>query len=106
MSPLAVQARLRRWRRHVAVLALVLFLGGVVAVHHGPVGMRAMPGHTVCLFVLVVGAAVAAAIRVLPRRPWSRPAAVIALGSLIVEHPRAAPARAGPRFLDLRVLRL
>jgi hypothetical protein len=83
----------------------LLAITGLVAMHHGaPMDMHAMPAAAVCLAVLGVGVAVAAvaafgfrARLVLPV-DWLIPASWPA-------GPRSVPARAGPLYLRLAVLR-
>jgi peptidoglycan/LPS O-acetylase OafA/YrhL len=111
VSPLAIRRRLRRSRHTFAALALVVALGGAVAVAHGAPGaatgmdgMHGLPaaaGLAVCLGVLPLGAALA-------RRRWpSWPAPphpdprVLPPRRRLVATTVAAPARAGP---DLTVV--
>ncbi|WP_320670891.1 hypothetical protein [Patulibacter defluvii] len=116
MSPLSIRRRLRRGRRLLALVLVVLGLGGAVAVHHGMPMAGDGHGHQMamtCLAVLQVGAAltiVAAALHRAARRrrwPWSR-----WIGPLVATPLPAPPpprARAGPppepRFLRLAVIR-
>jgi len=108
MTPLSLRRVLRRSRYRVAVVLVLLGLGAAVAVHHGlPMDMQDMPGHAICLAVLggglllTAGVALTAAARRLPRS-----AEHPTLRALIVPSPRSAPARAGPLYLRLAVLRL
>jgi hypothetical protein len=83
----------------------LLAITGAVAMHHGALmDMHAMPTAAVCLAVLGVGVAVAAAVAsAFPRRlalpaDWLIPAPW-------PTGPRSVPARAGPVYLRLAVLR-
>jgi len=108
MSPMALREALRCSRRQLAIILVLLGLISAVSVHHGmPTDMHAMPGHAVCL-ALLVGAAllVAGAAVTSPRGPRSRPVdpqtPVTPSGTWC----RSVPARAGPLYLRLAVLRL
>jgi hypothetical protein len=105
VSAVSIRRLLRRARFRLAAVVAVLALTGLVAAHHGmPMDMHAMPAAAMCLAVVGAGVAVAAAIGVafpvgpapvadglMPRAPGS-PA-------------RGVPARAGPLYLRLTVLR-
>ena len=109
MSLISVQWAMRGSRRRLAVLLMVLGLGGAVAVHHAmPMDMHAMAGHSVCLAVLAAGALLVAAAfavrRVRPRPP--RRTSVRIPASRPVACCWSTPARAGPLYLRLSVLRL
>ena len=85
----------------------VIGLAGAVAAHHGaPMDMHAMPAAAMCLaIVAVAGAAVTAGAAVAGwRGVW---APVTACGSRPgwASGPRRPPARAGPLFLRLQILR-
>ncbi len=108
MSPLSLRRVLRGSRRRLAVLFVLVGLAGAVGVHHGmPMDMHAMPGQAICLAVLggalllVTGVALTGAAGRLPR-PTNFPTP----RALVVPSPRSAPARAGPLYLHLAVLRL
>jgi hypothetical protein len=96
-------------RRRVAVALALLSLAGAVAVHHAaPSDMSSMAGHGICLAMLA-GALVGAAAAGVKRFRTAVPApAVLRLAAvtLVVLAPRSAPARAGPLYLRLRVLRI
>src|SRR4051794_20071536 len=107
MSAITVNRLLRRARRHLVVVAAIAVCGGAVAAHHTmPVDMHAMPAAAMCLAVLGV-AAVSAGAAVLRR---ASPLLPRVCGCWIphrapVARPRMAPARAGPLFMQLQVLR-
>ncbi len=108
MGPIALRGSLRSSRRRLAVVLVFLGLVGAVSVHHGmPMDMHAMPGHAVCLallagaVLLVAGAAVTAA-----RGPWPRTIDVRTPVTPLGIWCRSVPARAGPLYLRLAVLRL
>jgi hypothetical protein len=73
MSVSALSRLLRRRRHHLAVLAVVLAVGGTVAVHHAALADMGMGGAmVVCLAVLpAVAVAAAHVVRALLRRPLS-----------------------------------
>jgi hypothetical protein len=100
-----VRTGLRRSRRRLVVALAVIGLAGAVAAHHGaPMDVHAMPAAAMCLaIVAVAGAAVGAAVAGW-RGVW---APVIACGSRPgwASGPRRPPARAGPLFLRLQILR-
>ncbi len=108
VSPIFVRSALRSSRRRLAVVVVLLGLAGSVAVHHGmPMDMHAMSGQSICLallagaVLLVAGVVLARARRPRPRAPkLSTP--VTPSGSWC----RSVPARAGPLYLRLAVLRL
>ncbi len=108
MSPLSLRLALRRSRGRLAVLLVFLGLASAVAVHHGmPKDMHGMSGPAICLAVLggalllLAGVALTRAAR---RR--ARPTNVASPRALVTLLPRCAPARAGPLYLRLAVLRL
>ncbi|MDQ2895815.1 MAG: hypothetical protein M3Y09_09240 [Actinomycetota bacterium] len=108
MSPIALRGFLGSSRRRLAVLLVLFGLVGAVSVHHGmPMDMHAMPGHAVCLallagaVLLVAGAAVTAALGPRPRTIDVR-TPMTPSGTWC----RSVPARAGPLYLRLAVLRL
>ncbi len=107
MSPLSLRRGLRRSRRRLAVLLVLLGLAGAVAVHHGmPMDMH-MPGPAMCLAVL--GGALVLFAGVALTSAFPRPPSATNLATpraLVVLSPRCAPARAGPLYLRLAVLRL
>ncbi len=109
VSPIALRAQLRRWRRHAALAALLSALIAVVGLHHGaPIGdvhhdaeMGAVAEMCLGVFAAVGGAVVAVA------------SALIALGRrrpAILLYPSGVPwtarlplprVRAGPTLLVL-----
>jgi len=102
-----VRTALRRSRRKLVVALAVIGLAGAVAAHHGaPMDMHAMPAAAMCLaIVAVAGAAVTAGAAVAAwRRIW---APVIRCGPRPgwTSEQRRPPARAGPLFLRLQILR-
>ena len=109
MGPLAVHRRLRRLRRSLAVVVLMLGLGGAVAFHHGAPaqmhdGHHGMDMGTVielCLgaFSAVGAAVVAITLGMLSLGRW-RPLLTLApAGVLFAPRPPEPQARAGPTFL-------
>ena len=108
MSTLRIRSALRPPRRRLAIVLAVLVLGGIVASHHvEPSGMDSgMAAGAVCVAVLGIGSALLAAEtmpRWLPRfepLPHSRPQR-----ELWTSPVRGVPARAGPSYLELSVLR-
>jgi hypothetical protein len=86
---------------------VLLVTGGAVAAHHGmPMDMQAMPGAAVCLAVLggAVMAAGSAPFRASLRLLQNFSACWVAHQAPI-RRPRSVPARAGPLFVRLQVLR-
>lgn len=105
---MVLRGAMRSSRHRLAVVLVLLGLGGAVAVHHGmPMDMHAMPGHTVCLALLAgavlfgAGVAFAAARTARPRAAESS-TPITPSGTWC----RSVPARAGPLYLRLAVLRL
>ncbi len=108
MSLISLRATLRSSRRRLAIVLILVGIGGAVTVHHAmPMNIHAMPGHAICMAVLAgtlllaVATAVNRASARLPRPtnhvlPAARPEAWC----------RSVPARAGPLCLRLSVLRL
>ena len=94
-------------------LAVVLVLGGLaaaVAVHHSiPMDMHAMPGQSVCLAVLAAGALLTG-VAVIVRATRPGPPPRVTNFRIPLSRPVACdwstPARAGPLYLRLNVLRL
>lgn len=105
---LRIRSALRSPRRRLAIVLTVLLLGGIVASHHAePSGMDSgMAAGAVCLAVLGVGTALLVA-EVLPR--WSPRFEASPVPRtrrrLCSGRARGAPARAGPSYLELSVLR-
>lgn len=96
-------------RRRVVVALALLSLAGAVAVHHAaPSDMSAMTGHGICLAMLAgaLVAAAAAGVKRLHTAPPVRAILRLVAVTLVVLAPRSAPARAGPLYLRLRVLRI
>ncbi len=110
MSLISVHRAMRGARRRSALMLILLGLGGAVVVHHAmPMDMHAMPGHSVCLAVLAAGAlllAAAAVVRRAARTHPPRPVGFRVPRCRPVARRWSIPARAGPRFLRLGVLRL
>ena len=88
-------------------MVAVVALAGAVVAHHNPIDMHGMTGMTVtmiCLAVLGAATLVAVALNILPRvRP--RPPTAKILRSLWIPAAQGTPARAGPLYLRLQVLR-
>lgn len=84
---------------------MLVATAGLVALHHGaPIGMHEMPAAAVCLAVLGAGVVVAGtAGRLLTRR--LAPAVDWLVPVVWLTEPRSVPARAGPLYLRLAVLR-
>jgi ABC-type nitrate/sulfonate/bicarbonate transport system substrate-binding protein len=105
VSAIQLRRLLRRTRRRLGLVMALLAITSLVAMHHGaPMDMHAMPAAAVCLGVLGVGVvgAVAAAFGFRARLAlpvdWLMPASW-------PTGPRSVPARAGPLYLRLAVLR-
>jgi hypothetical protein len=98
MSAAAINRLLRRYRRRLVVVALVLSIGGAVAVHHGGIDELHMgEAMVVCLAVLPVLAAGAAVGRMtLGRRHTLDPFRLPPLVAVLPPVPRA---RASPVVL-------
>ncbi len=108
MSPMSLRAALRSSRRRLAVVLVLVGLAGAVAVHHAmPMDMHAMPGQTVCLALLAGGVLLIAGVAL---RTGRGPRLHVAELSMPVTPSRtrcqSVPARAGPLYLRLAVLRL
>jgi hypothetical protein len=106
VSVIRVHRFLRRSRRHVTLAVALVATTGLVALHHGaPMGMHEMPAAAVCLAVLgVAGVAVAGAVGALLARRLALPVHWRVPVVWLTE-PRSIPARAGPLYLRLAVLR-
>lgn len=107
MTMIQLRAVLRTPRRRVLLLLAVLILGSAVFYHHAePTDMDGMVGGALCLAVLGGGTALVisgASRRWLPELralPPLRPKSLVRPLTL-----RSVPARAGPLFLRLSVLR-
>jgi hypothetical protein len=105
VSVIRVRRVLRRSRRHVTLAVVLIATTGLVALHHGvPMGMHEMPAAAVCLAVLGAGVAVAGAVG-----PLLAPRLALAVDWVVpivwLTEPRSVPARAGPLYLRLAVLR-
>jgi len=105
VSAIRVRRLLRRSRRRLTLAVIVVAATSLVALHHGvPMAMHHMPAAAVCLAVLGAGVAVAkaAGALLLPRLAlpvdWLVPV-------MWLTEPRSVPARAGPLYLRLAVLR-
>lgn len=108
MSALRLRSALRGARLRLLLLLVVLSLGGVTAYHHGePSGMEGMVSGVVCLAVLLGDGATlllsAALARWRLHRPDSSPR--IPRSVAWISPARGVPARAGPLYLRLSVLR-
>jgi hypothetical protein len=105
VSVIRVRRFVRRSRSHLALAVILIATTSLVALHHGlPMAMHEMPAAAVCLAVLGAGVVVASAAgaslarRLAPAVDWLVP--VVWLTA-----PRSVPARAGPLYLRLAVLR-
>jgi hypothetical protein len=99
-----VRAWTRRPARRLAILLAVLVVGGAVASHHAMPGMPAIGAAATCLAVL--GSAVVAVGLIAPQRRLALRASDHRAPALrFVAAPRGVPARAGPVYLELLVLR-
>ncbi len=97
-------ALMRSSRRRLLTVVVLLGFSGAVAVHHAmPTDMASMPGHAVCVAALLAGALLSVCVR-RPRPP--RVTNAQALPSRCIACDWSTPARAGPRYLRLNVLRL
>jgi peptidoglycan/LPS O-acetylase OafA/YrhL len=104
---MTLRAALRRSRREFVVALAVLGLAGAVAAHHGvPMDMHSMPAAALCLAIVTVAGAVVAvgAAVVFWRRIWA-PVVRCGARSGWASARRGPPARAGPLFVWLQVLR-
>ncbi len=108
MSPMSLRAALLSTRRRLAVVLVLICLAGAVAVHHGmPMDMHAMSGQTVCLALLAGGVLLAAGVAVATgRAPRLHVAELSTPVTPSGTWCRSVPARAGPLYLRLAVLRL
>lgn len=105
MSLIRARRLLRRSRRHLTAAIVVVAAISLVALHHGvPMVMHEMPAAAVCLAVLGAGVAVASAAGAVFVARWALPADWL-LPLLWFTRPRSVPARAGPLYLRLAVLR-
>jgi hypothetical protein len=105
VSVIRIRRLLRRSRRRLTLAVLVVAATGSVALHHGvPMQMHEMPAAAVCLAVLGAGVAVAKAAGALLVRRLALPVDWLVPVVWLAE-PRSVPARAGPLYLRLAVLR-
>ncbi len=105
VSVICVRRYLRRSRRRVTLAVLLVAITGLVALHHGmPMDMHEMPAAAVCLAVLGAGVAVATAAGALFAQRLALPVDWLVPTAWLTE-PRSVPARAGPLYLRLAVLR-
>jgi hypothetical protein len=105
VSAIHLRQLLRRKRRRLGLVLALVAVTGLVALHHGaPMDMHAMPAAAVCLAVLGIGVAVAAASALGFRTRLALPADWLIPASWPTR-PRSVPARAGPLYLRLAVLR-
>jgi len=96
---------LRRSRRQLTLAVVLVATMGLVALHHGvPMDMHEMPAAAVCLAVLGAGVAAASAAGALFVPRLALPVDWL-LPILWLTEPRSVPARAGPLYLRLAVLR-
>jgi hypothetical protein len=105
VSVIHVRRLLRRSRRHLTLALVLAATTGLLALHHGvPMDMHEMPAAAVCVAVLGAGVAVASAAGALVARRLALPLDWL-LPVLWLTEPQGAPARAGPLYLRLAVLR-
>lgn len=105
MSPLALRRLLRTSQRRLGLAFAIAALAGAVLAHHGmPMDMHMAPATT-CVAVLVLGFAVLRAVAVRVARPLPR----VSFGrwgrAVGFPAPKTVPARAGPLYLRLGVIR-
>jgi hypothetical protein len=87
------------------LVAILLATAGLVALHHAaPIAMHDMPAAAMCLAVVASGVAVARGIAGLFLQRFALPAHWL-LPLLWFTRPCSVPARAGPLYLRLAVLR-
>jgi hypothetical protein len=104
MSPIAARGWLHRPLRRLAIVLVVLVVGGAVVAHHTMPEMPGMAAAAACLFIVGGSAIAVAAVAVaLPLRLG--PLLAPALPTPPVRATQSAPARAGPIYLALLVLR-
>ena len=95
----------RRSRRRLMLAVLLVATTGLVALHHGmPMDMHEMPAAAACLAVLGAGVAVATAADALFAARLTLPVDWL-LPVVWFTEARSVPARAGPLYLRLAVLR-
>jgi hypothetical protein len=105
VSVIRLHRFLRRSRRDVTLAVVLVATAGLVALHHGvPMDMHEMPAAAVCLAVLGAGVAVAVAAGALFAPRLALPVDWLVPIVWLTE-PRSVPARAGPLYLRLAVLR-
>jgi hypothetical protein len=105
VSVIRIRRLLRRSRRRLTLAVTVVAATGLVALHHGvPMEMHGMPAAAVCLAVLGAGVAVAKAAGALMVPRLALPVDWLVPVVWLTE-PRSVPARAGPLYLRLAVLR-
>jgi hypothetical protein len=105
VSAIDLRRLLRRTRHRVGLVMALLAITGLVALHHGaPMDMHAMPAAAVCLAVLGVGLAAASAAAFGFQARLALPADWLIPASWPTG-PRSVPARAGPLYLRLAVVR-
>jgi hypothetical protein len=105
VSAIRIRGLLRRSRRRLTLAVIVVAATGLVALHHGmPMDMHQMPAAAVCLAVLGAGVAVANAAGALLMARLALPVDWLVPVPWLTE-PRSVPARAGPLYLRLAVLR-
>ena len=101
MSSLAIRSLLRRPLYRLAIVLAVLAVGGAVVEHHA---VPDMAGMAACVFVVGGTAVVVAAVATLRRTPLlAGPLLPLPTAPVLPRH--AVPARAGPLYLALLVLR-
>ena len=109
VSPLAIGRLLRRRRRQLALVAAIMALGAMIAVHHStpPMddmhhGMNAATVAEICLgvFAAVAAAVVAIALGIVALGRW-RPVLSLAPATLATVRAPAPRGRDGPALLRL-----
>ena len=104
VSALTIRRQLRRYRRHLAVIGVVVALVGLIAAHHSAVftdmhhdaGMHAVVELCLGVFTAVGAALVAVAVAIVVlKRPRALPAG-LTTGSVVVPGVPVARARHGP----------
>jgi hypothetical protein len=105
VSVIHARRLLCRSRRRLTLAAVLVATASLVALHHGvPMDMHEMPAAAVCLAVLGAGVAVATAAGALFVLRHALPVDWLLPVAWLTE-PRSVPARAGPLYLRLAVLR-
>lgn len=113
VSAIRIRRLLRRRSRRLATAAALTVLLGAVTGHHLAPGtdmpgmdMHGVDAAAVCLAILAVATAGAAAVAAVLPVALPRPLASIAPRAVVrARRPLSVPARAGPRYLQLLVIR-